>query len=92
MPIFSVKLVDGFTKSLCVQAIFGLVHYMVTCLTLINLLHVRLCAGDVNFLMSCAHFLISECSCEKNNELRVSVPMKSVGMQSLQPALHHASI
>ena len=59
------KLVDGFTKSLCVQAIFGLVHYMVTCLTLINLLHVRLCAGDVNFLMSCAHFLISECSCEK---------------------------
>ena len=65
MPIFSVKLVDGFTKSLCVQAIFGLVHYMVTCLTLINLLHVRLCAGDVNFLMSCAHFLISECSCEK---------------------------
>ena len=28
VPIFSVKLVDGFTKSLCVQAVFGLMHHM----------------------------------------------------------------
>ena len=26
IEIFSVKLVDGFTKSLCVQAIFALLH------------------------------------------------------------------
>ena len=50
IEIFSVKLVDGFTKSLCVQAIFALLHKL-DCLVA----HIRPAVAGFVCLCVCAH-------------------------------------
>lgn len=49
VPIFSVKLVDGFTKSLCIQAVFGLLHHLAPCL---------ICVRDLS--VDCVSVSVSE--------------------------------